>query len=264
MKVTFLGTGCALVLKRYNTCFLMEAGDRKLLVDAGGGNEILVRLDKLGVKITDIGGMFVSHSHTDHILGTPWVIRAVGTAMTEQGYEGNFTVAACKETLGHVRSICEMTLGKKFTKLFDSRIFFQEVSNGEEIDLAGFRLHCFDIGSKKMKQFGFCTDLPDGRLCFPGDEPLKETSEQYAKGAKWLFSEAYCLYADREIYKPYERSHVTAKDVGELAQRMEAENLVIYHTEDYGPDRRELMTREAGLSYTGNIFVPEDMESIEL
>ena len=57
---------------------------------------------------------------------------------------------------------------------------------------------------------------------------------------------------------------MTAKDVGELAQRMEAENLVIYHTEDYGPDRRELMTREAGLSYTGNIFVPEDMESIEL
>ena len=137
MKVTFLGTGCALVLKRYNTCFLMEEGDKKLLVDAGGGNEILVRLDKLGVKITDIGGMFVSHSHTDHILGTPWVIRAVGTAMTEQGYEGNFTVAACKETLGHVRSICEMTLGKKFTKLFDSRIFFQEVSDGEEIDLAG-------------------------------------------------------------------------------------------------------------------------------
>ena len=115
-----------------------------------------------------------------------------------------------------------------------------------------------------MKQFGFCTDLPDGRLCFPGDEPLKETSEQYAKGTKWLFSEAYCLYADREIYKPYERSHVTAKDVGELAQRMEAENLVIYHTEDYGADRRELMTREAGLAYTGNIFVPEDMESIEL
>ena len=149
MKVTFLGTGCALVLKRYNTCFLMEEGDRKLLVDAGGGNEILVRLDKLGVKITDIGGMFVSHSHTDHILGTPWVIRAVGTAMTEQGYEGNFTVAACKETLGHVRSICEMTLGKKFTKLFDSRIFFREVSDGEEIDLAGFRLHCFDIGSKE-------------------------------------------------------------------------------------------------------------------
>ena len=86
MKATFLGTGCAMVLKRYNTCFLLEQDSNRLLVDAGGGNEVLVRLDKLGVPITSIGGMFVTHSHSDHILGTPWVIRAVGTAMAEQGY----------------------------------------------------------------------------------------------------------------------------------------------------------------------------------
>ena len=85
MQATFLGTGCAMVLKRYNTCFLLEQGENRLLVDAGGGNEILVRLDKLHVPITSIGGMFVTHSHSDHILGTPWVIRAVGTAMAEQG-----------------------------------------------------------------------------------------------------------------------------------------------------------------------------------
>lgn len=265
MKVTFLGTGCAMVLKRYNTCFLLEEGENKLLVDAGGGNEILVRLDKLGVKITDIGGMYVTHSHTDHILGTPWVIRAVGTAIAEQGYTGTFTVAACKETLEQVRTICEMILGKKMTKYFDTQILFREVADGEIIDLAGFHLECFDIGSKKMKQFGFQLHLPDGeQLCFPGDEPLKASSERYAKNVKWLFSEAYCLYEDRELYKPYARSHVTTKDVGEMAQRMGARNLVIYHTEDYGADRRERMTAEAGKEYTGNIFVPEDMETIEL
>ena len=106
--------------------------------------------------------------------------------------------------------------------------------------------------------------LPDGRLCFPGDEPLKETSEQYAKGAKWLFSEAYCLHADRDIYKPYERSHVTSLDVGSIAREMNVKNLLIYHTEDYGPDRRERMTQEAGSVYSGHIFVPEDMETVEL
>ena len=265
MKVTFLGTGCAMVIKRYNTCFLLEEGDHKLLVDAGGGNEILVRLDKLGVKIQDIGAMYVTHSHTDHILGTPWVIRAVGTAIAEQGYTGTFTVAACKETLAHVRTICEMILGKKMTRYFDTQILFREVTDGEKINLAGFDLECFDIGSKKMKQFGFQLDLPGGgQVCFPGDEPLKESSEHYAKNAKWLFSEAYCLYADREQYKPYERSHVTTLDVGKMAQRMGAENLVVYHTEDYGADRRELMTAEVAGEYTGIIFGPEDMETIEL
>lgn len=265
MKATFLGTGCALVLERYNTCFLLEEGDRKLLVDAGGGNEILVRLHNLGVPVTSIGAMFVTHSHSDHILGTPWVIRAVATAMAEQGYTGTFTVAGCQETLSQVRAICEMILGKKMTKYFDSQILFREVTDGEKLDLGGFSIQAFDIGSKKMKQFGFQLDLPQGeQVCFAGDEPVKESTEGYARGAKWLFSEAYCLYEDRERYQPYARSHVTSLDAAELANRLQVKNLVLYHTEDYGPDRKDRMTREAKTVYSGNVFVPEDMETIEL
>lgn len=265
MKVTFLGTGCAMVIKRFNTCFLLEEGDNKLLVDAGGGNEILCRLDRLGVRITDIPAMYVTHSHTDHILGTPWVIRAAATEMAENGYTGTFTVYACRETLAHVRTICEMILGKKMTKYFDKQIFFKEVVDGEHLALEGFDLTCFDIGSKKMKQFGFLLTLPNGeKVCFPGDEPVKPSSEVYAKGAKWLFSEAYCLYEDREEYQPYERSHVTSLDAAQLAERLGAKNLVIYHTVDYGDDRCERMTREAKTAYEGNVFVPEDMEALEL
>ena len=29
----------------------------------------------------------------------------------------------------------------------------------------------------------------------------------YAEGADWLMSEAFCLYADRDRYHPYEKSH---------------------------------------------------------
>ena len=162
MKATFLGTGCAMVLKRYNTCFLLEEDTSKLLVDAGGGSEILIRLDKLGIPVTALGGMFVTHSHSDHILGTPWVIRAVATAMAEEGYTGTFTVAACQRTLSDIRTICEMILGKKLTKFFDSQILFRQVTDGEELDLAGFHITAFDIGSKKMQQFGFLLDLRMG------------------------------------------------------------------------------------------------------
>ena len=169
------------------------------------------------------------------------------------------------ETLDHVRTICEMILGRKMTKYFDKQILFREVSDGEKLELAGFQIQAFDIGSKKMKQFGFQLNLPEGgQVCFAGDEPVKPCTEKYAQGAKWLFSEAYCLYADRELYKPYERSHVTSLDAAELAQRMGAENLVIYHTEDYGPDRKEKMTQEAKTVYGGNVFVPEDMETVVL
>ena len=265
MKVTFLGTGCAMVIKRFNTCFLLEDGDNKLLVDAGGGNEVLRRLDQLGVSIRQIGGMYVTHSHTDHILGTPWIIRAVGTEIAEQGYEGTFTIVANKKTLEQVRTISEMILGKKMTKYFDKQILFREVEDGEKINLAGFDLTAFDICSTKMVQFGFQLELGNGeQVCFPGDEPLQDSVKHYAKDVKWLFSEAYCLYKDREQYQPYKRNHVTSLDCAQMAQELGAKNLVIYHTEDYGDDRKEIFTAEARTAYTGNIYVPEDMESIEL
>ena len=64
-------------------------------------------------------------------------------AMAEQGYTGTFTVAACAETRAHVRTICEMILGKKMTKYFDKQILFREVTDGEKLNLAGF-----DISSR--------------------------------------------------------------------------------------------------------------------
>ena len=57
---------------------------------------------------------------------------------------------------------------------------------------------------------------------------------------------------------------MTSLDVGSIAREMNVKNLLIYHTEDYGPDRRERMTQEAGSVFSGNIFVPEDMETVEL
>lgn len=275
MKATFLGTGCAMVLNRYNTCFLLEKDDaesgtdcancKKLLVDAGGGNEILVRLDKLGISIRDIGAMYVTHSHTDHILGTPWVIRAVATEILENGYDRTFTVCSFKETLSHVRQMCEMTLGNKMIKLFGEKIIFKEISDGEKINLVGFDLECFDICSNKMKQFGFILPLGDGKkLCFAGEEPLKPECEHLAKNADWLFSESYCLFSDAEKYQPYKRSHVTSLDAGKMAERLGVKNLVIYHTVDYGADRKEKMTSEAKTVFSGNVYVPDDMETVTL
>ena len=48
-KLTMLGTGCAMVTKCYNTCFVIENDDGSLfLTDAGGGNTILPQLELTG------------------------------------------------------------------------------------------------------------------------------------------------------------------------------------------------------------------------
>lgn len=132
--------------------------------------------------------------------------------------------------------------------------------------LVDAKLTCFDILSTKEKQFGFLATLPDGkRLCCLGDEPYNPTNEQYAKDADWLLAESFCLYEHRDIFKPYEKSHVTVKDAAENAESLGVKNLVIYHTEDKNiTHRKELYTAEVELYYRGNVFVPEDLETIEL
>ena len=49
-KITFLGTGAADVTKYYHSCFYIQEKSTSLLVDAGGGNGILLQLEKADRK----------------------------------------------------------------------------------------------------------------------------------------------------------------------------------------------------------------------
>ena len=66
-------------------------------------------------------------------------------------------------------------------------------------------------------------------------------------------------------FHPYEKHHSTAKDASELAAQLNVKNLILYHTEDKNILRRkELYTEEGKKYFQGNLFVPEDLETIEL
>ena len=141
------------------------------------------------------------------------------------------------------------------------------------------KLECFDIQSTKEKQFGFRAELPGTSednasednhakplvLACLGDEPYNELNRRYIEGADWMMCEAFCLYADRDTFKPYEKCHSTALDAGKLAEELGVKNLILYHTEEKTlANRKENYTREAAENFKGRIFVPDDLEVIEL
>ena len=69
----------------------------------------------------------------------------------------------------------------------------------------------------------------------------------------------------RIFFHPYEKHHSTAKDASELAEQLGVQNLILYHTEDKNIARRkELYTEEGKKYFSGNLYVPEDLEKIEL
>ena len=103
------------------------------------------------------------------------------------------------------------------------------------------------------------------KLTCCGDEPYNPCEKKYAKNSTWLLHEAFCLYGEADIFSPYEKHHSTVKDACELAEALEVENLILYHTEDKNiKHRKKLYTAEGRQYYHGHLFVPEDLEEIDL
>ena len=109
-------------------------------------------------------------------------------------------------------------------------------------------------------------DLGNGRkLTCCGDEPCGERDRPYAEGSDWLLHEAFCLYDQRDIFDPYGKHHSTVRDACETAERLGVKNLVLYHTEDRTiTQRKKLYMQEGARYFSGGLYVPDDLETIEL
>ncbi len=268
-QITMLGTGNATVSQIYNTCFVLQTPSTLMLVDAGGGNGILAQLKKVNVQISDIHHLFVTHAHTDHVLGVIWVIRMVTQC---KGYKGLLHVYGNDKVMKVIKTIIDMILAKKQLAKVAERVVFHQLEDGDCFEVGDMKLECFDIQSTKEKQFGFRAELPSSDesgkplvLACLGDEPYNELNRRYIVGTDWMMCEAFCLYADRDTFKPYEKCHSTALDAGKLAEELGVKNLILYHTEEKTlANRKENYTREAAENFKGRIFVPDDLEVIEL
>lgn len=68
--VTTVGTGSVIPnTLRYGNCTLIQAGGLNLLIDAGRG--CAVRLTQAGLPLGMIDAFFLTHFHSDHVIGLP-------------------------------------------------------------------------------------------------------------------------------------------------------------------------------------------------
>lgn len=70
IAVTLVGTGSVVPnTRRYGNCTLVQAGGLNMLIDAGRG--CAVRLTQAGMAMGKIDAFFVTHFHSDHVIGLP-------------------------------------------------------------------------------------------------------------------------------------------------------------------------------------------------
>ena len=85
------------------------------------------------------------------------------------------------------------------------------------------------------------------------------------ENSKWLMHEAFCLYSQADIFHPYEKHHSTVREACQLAEQLGVKNLLLYHTEDKNiKKRKELYKAEGSQYFRGKLYVPDDLEQIEI
>ncbi|MCC8046463.1 MAG: MBL fold metallo-hydrolase [Clostridiales bacterium] len=266
MNITMLGTGNAMATECYNTCFVINDNGKYFMVDGGGGNTVIRQLNHAGLNWMDMREIFITHRHSDHLFGILWMVRMICQSMKNGTYKGDAAIYGHDKVISIIRNVSKELLSKKEILFLDNRLHLIPVCDGEVRRINERNVTFFDIQSTKAKQFGFCMELDGGeKLTCCDDEPCSPCCEKYARNSKWLLHEAFCLYAETAIFSPYEKHHSTVKDACERAERLGVQNLLLYHTEDKNIRNRKTLYMEEGKNYfSGNLYVPDDLETIEI
>lgn len=276
-KITMLGTGHAMTFKCYNTCFVYENENGKMLVDTGGGNQLLAQLQSAGINSQDIKAIFISHKHTDHLMGLFWLFRGPGTSGME--------IYLHEDLMNVVLGVLKLLYPDSFHS-FTKNNSFITVKHGDEADILGRKFRFLDLNSPNVTQYGFVMTMEDGgKFAFHGDVPFEEGNRTELTGMKYLMHEAFNLESDKGFGmpgapggpppgpggpmspdgKPRKMGHSTVRQAASYAQSLKAENLILVHGSDNDlENRKSKYITEASLEYTGIIYAPNDLEVIEL
>jgi ribonuclease Z len=280
-RVTLLGTGTPIpVPDRFGPSTLVEAGDQKLLIDAGRGASI--RLHQLGVPIGSIDALLLTHFHSDHTVGIPdvwltgWLqshfgtrtvpLRVIGpqgarTLMThlEQAYALDVSIRIEDEKLppqGAAIDVSEFDADGVVYQKNGVRVIAFEVDHGDAIKPAyGYRIEY------------------DGRsVVISGDTRFNRNVIKHGAGADLLIHEV-AIVRPELLAEPFIQRimahHTTAREAGTVFAQARPKlgvytHIVFLASEKVPRATVDELVAETRLTYDGPLEVGEDLMSFEI
>ncbi|NOZ59174.1 MAG: MBL fold metallo-hydrolase [Euryarchaeota archaeon] len=236
MRVTFLGVGEAFG-SRANTSLLVNG---ELLLECGP--HTLLQLRRLGVELSRVRLVYISHLHGDHFLGIP----ALLLAAREDGREEPLTMVGPPE----LRQVAEELLQLSYRRSLEELPYEVEfVEAGESLRLLGYELsfaptrHSLPALAVSVRRRRKLTYACDGA-------PTEELVE-LALHSDLLVAEAYGGGAS---------THSSPLQAAQLASRAKVKRLALVHLWR-GLAREEV---ERAREVFEDILLPEDLETVEL
>ena len=279
-RVTLLGTGSpAPVMRRFGPAVLVQAGGRNLLIDSGRG--VTQRLFQLGLKLGAIDTLFITHLHSDHIVGIPdlWL-----TGWLEAGYaqrKGPFRVHGPAGTQNLMEGLVKAFDWDVKARIADQNLDpanlkpeVTEIKEGAVYDQGGVKVTAFAVNHGELLHpaFGYRIDYGGRSVTISGDTKFNENLIKHASGTDLLIHQ---VAAAREallqspVFKVILDHHTKPEEAGVVFTRTKPKLAVYYHFVLLGSPTVPAITEKEVMdltrkTYAGPLVVGEDLMAFRI
>jgi ribonuclease Z len=258
-------------LDRFGPCTLVEAGSEKFLFDAGRG--ALQRLFQLKIRFSEITGLFLTHLHSDHVVGIPdlwltgWINQAWGGRQVPLPVWGPL---GTKEMMFHLEKAYQFDIRIRTHYPKEGvRVIAEEFTGGVVYERKGLKIQAFLVDHGRIKPaYGYRIDFAGKSVVLSGDTRFNENVIGFSQGVDLLVHEVIGMTDEflqkSEFGKTIASNHTTPQDAGEVFRRADPKLAVYTHIlffGDYLPDDLVASTRK---NYSGPLEVGEDLMTIEV
>lgn len=265
-KFYVLGTGAGVPDNCFSLSGVLKHNNQSLLVDTGGGVTILKQLRLLGLKRKEIHNVFISHKHIDHLLGIIPFLRRIIFDARQGEYDGVLRIYCHSEIKEIIDYIINATFYDVYIDLYKKMVIYNFLEDEQEYDIIGYKMKVVDTHFKKLPQFGFEINLENNRkLFYLGDVPCAKENYDKILNADWVFHEVYNTSKQEMSTTLVRKTHSTVGDVCTIMNKLNVKNLMLWHSYDTEIEtRKERFLAEGKKIYKGNLYVPDDLDVIDL
>jgi ribonuclease Z len=240
-EVIMLGVGSPPpFMHRFGPATLIKAGEKYLLVDAGRG--VTQRLWQLKIPLGRVDGLFVTHLHSDHVVGIPDLLLTGWLSSPFGGRKGNFNVWGPKGTKSMMHHIRLAYQGDVDIRVKDQGFSEENVTpNTVEIqpgliyDQEGVQVTAIEVNHGELIKpaFGYRVDYDGRSVVISGDTKYHPPLAEAAKGTD-LFIHAVGaakteLLESRLSWRTILNHHTEPEDVGRIFEQAQPKMAALYH-----------------------------------
>lgn len=271
IKVTLLGTGTPLpIMERFGPSILVQAGTETLVFDAGRG--CIQRLRQLNVSYDKLNAVFLTHFHSDHIIGLPdlwltgWLTSKRSIPLQLLGPLG--TDEMIKNLQKAFAYDIKMRIEDDKIPAEGSKILVSEIQQGVIYEKNGVKVIAFEVDHYPIvPAFGYRLEYKGHSVVLSGDTRYSENLIKYAKGTDLLIHEVVIALQTVSKSDPKYQiwaHHTTVEQTCKIFNEVKPKLAVYSHISKlHGLDEQDLVKRTKA-NYSGMAIVGEDLMSFSI